>query len=73
MMRESNKNTSVNIAKQRLHRLLTSDRLHCSPTHILQMKEDVFQVLSKYMEINIDNYDLILTRREMHIIYTGEK
>lgn len=67
------KNTSVVVAKHRLHQLLSSDRLNCSPVLIGQMKHDIFQVVSKYMELEPDKFEMVLTRYEMYIKYTGEE
>lgn len=65
--------TSVLVAKQRLQKLLSSDRLDCSPVLIGQMKTDIFQTISKYMEIEPDDFNMTLTRKEIHIQYTGEE
>ncbi len=65
--------TSVNIAKYRLQRVLTSDRIHCSSDLIEQMKDDIYHTISKYMEIKQDDFDMTLTRKDMYIRYTGEK
>lgn len=67
------KQTSVAVAKQRLYRLLSSDRMNCSPLLVGQMKVDVFQTISKYMEIKPEDFEMTLTRQEMHIRYTGEE
>lgn len=73
MISIKNKGKSVNIAKHRLHQLLYSDRINCSPEIIQQLKEDVYLTLSKYMEIPPDDFEMTLTRKEMRIKYTGEK
>lgn len=65
--------TSVMVAKQRLEKLLISDRMNCTPDLINQMKEDIFHTISKYMEIEQKDFEMTLTRKEMLIRYTGEK
>ncbi|MFI3208032.1 MAG: cell division topological specificity factor MinE [Eubacteriales bacterium] len=65
--------SSVVVAKQRLQQLLSSDRINCSPDLMNQMREDIFHTISKYMEIEPQNFEMTLTRKEMQIRYTGEK
>ncbi len=67
------KNSSVNIAKHRLQSVLFSDRMYCSSDIMEQMREDLYHTISKYMEIDPKNFELKLTRKDMHIKYTGEK
>ena len=67
------KKTSVGIAKQRLQQLLTSDRLRCSPDVLIQMKEDLFYAISKYIEVVPEEFELNLTRTDIHIRFTGEE
>lgn len=65
--------TSVNIAKYRLKNVLSSDRIHCSSDLIEQMRDDIYHTISKYMEIEQNDFDMTLTRRDIYIRYTGEK
>lgn len=65
--------TSVHIAKYRLQRVLSADRIQCSTDLIDQMKKDIYSTISKYIEIEEDSFEMTLTRKEMHIRYTGEK
>lgn len=71
--RLESKITSVNIAKARLHTVLSSDRMQCSSDLIEQMKEDIYNTISKYMEIDKCNFELSITRKNIYIRYTGEK
>ncbi len=66
------KNASVSIAKQRLQNVLSSDRTQCAPDKVLQLKQDMFFVVSKYIQIKEDHFDLEFTRSDIHIRYTGE-
>lgn len=44
--------TSSQIAKDRLKILLISDRVNCSPEMMELIKNDIAQVISKYMKID---------------------
>ena len=47
------KKNSGNVAKDRLKLLLISDRADCSPDVMENIKNDIIQVISKYMELDI--------------------
>ena len=64
--------SSVPVAKQRLQTLLSADRMQCSPELINQMKEDVYNALTKYIEIVPENFELSLSHSDIHITYAGE-
>ena len=49
------KKSSGSVAKDRLKLVLVSDRTNCSPEIMEQMKNDIIQVISKYMEIDMEN------------------
>lgn len=65
--------SSVYVAKQRLHQLLSSDRVHCTPDLVNQMQDDIYATISKYIEITPDKFELNLTRTDIHIRFSGEK
>ena len=46
------KKSSGDVAKDRLKLLLVSDRADCSPDVMEAIKNDIIQVISKYMEID---------------------
>ena len=46
------KKNSGDVAKDRLKLLLISDRADCSPEIMEKIKNDIIQVISKYMEID---------------------
>lgn len=48
------KHTSRYVAKDRLKSLLVSDRANCSQTLIEHISNDMFTLLSKYNEMDID-------------------
>ena len=54
--------SSREIAKDRLKILLISDRVNCSPEMMEMIKNDIIQVISKYMEIDTEGLDIQITR-----------
>lgn len=58
------KKSSGDIAKDRLKLLLVSDRANCSPDIMEKIKNDIIQVISKYMEIDTDGLDIQITQTE---------
>lgn len=58
------KKTSSNVAKDRLKLVLVSDRANCTPEIMEQMKNDIIQVISKYVEIDTDGLDIKITQTE---------
>lgn len=58
------KKTSSNVAKDRLKLVLVSDRANCSPEVMEQMKNDIINVISKYVEIDTEGLDIKITQTE---------
>lgn len=58
------KKSSGNYAKDRLKLLLVSDRAGCSPELMEMIKNDIINVISKYMEIDKDGLDIQITQTE---------
>lgn len=58
------KKSSGSVAKKRLQFLLVSDRANCSPEIMEQIKNDIINVLSKYVEIDTDGLDIKITQTE---------
>jgi len=58
------KKTSGDVAKDRLKLLLVSDRADCSPDVMEAIKNDIIQVISKYMEIDAEGLDIQITQTE---------
>ena len=50
--------SSCQIAKDRLKILLISDRVNCSPEMMELIKNDIAQVISKYMKIDTENMEI---------------
>ena len=53
---------SKDVAKDRLKLLLISDRTDCSAEMLEMIKNDIIQVISKYMEIDTEGLDIQITR-----------
>lgn len=58
------KKSSGSIAKDRLKLVLVSDRANCSPDVMEQIKKDIIDVLSKYVEIDFEGLDIKITQTE---------
>lgn len=56
--------SSGNVAKDRLKLVLVSDRANCSPELMEQMKNDIINVISKYVEIDLRGLDIKITQTE---------
>lgn len=52
---------SGNVAKNRLQLVLVHDRVDLSPGKMDQLKDDLIQVISKYVEIDQHGIDIALT------------
>ncbi len=60
-----NSESSSDIAKNRLKVAITSDRAVCSPELMERMKNDIIEVISKYIEIDKDGLDIKVTKTEL--------
>ena len=58
------KKKSGDVAKDRLKLLLVSDRANCSPDVMEMIKNDIINVISKYMEIDVSGLDIQITQTE---------
>ena len=58
------KKSSGDVAKDRLKLLLISDRADCSPDVMEMIKNDIIQVISKYMDIDAQGLDIQITETE---------
>lgn len=52
------------MAKDRLKLLLVSDRANCAPEVMEMIKNDIINVISKYMIIDTDALDIQITQTE---------
>ena len=58
------KKSSGSVAKDRLKLVLVTDRANCSPDLMEQMKKDIIDVISKYVEIDLKGLDIKITQTE---------
>lgn len=58
----SSKKGSKSTAKERLQLVLVHDRAGMSPVFLEKLKEEIMQVISKYIEIEQDEFNIELTR-----------
>ncbi len=58
------KKTSSEVAKDRLKMVLISDRSACSPEVMERIKNDIVEVLKKYLEIDQEGLDIKITQIE---------
>jgi cell division topological specificity factor len=58
------KKASSNVAKDRLKLVLVSDRANCSPEIMEQIKNDIINVISKYIEIDTEGLDIKIMQTE---------
>lgn len=66
------KTSSVRIAKDRLKVLLVSDRVNCTPDAFEKIKMELFKTVSKYLDVAPEEFDVQITRTDIHIKLTGE-
>ena len=59
------KKSSGDVAKDRLKLLLVSDRASCSPEMMEQIKNEIIQVISKYVEIDVEGLDIKVKQMEL--------
>ncbi len=58
------KKGSGDVAKDRLKFILVSDRSNCSPELMEMIKNDIIEVISKYMDIDPQGLDIQITETE---------
>ena len=58
------KKNSGDVAVDRLKLLLVSDRANCSPEIMEMIKNDIIQVISKYMDIDTEALNIEITQTE---------
>lgn len=65
--------SSVNIARDRIKALVTSDRVNCTPESYDKICRELYGVLSKYIEFTEDDFHVQITRTHLLIDFAGEK
>ncbi|MBK1811349.1 cell division topological specificity factor MinE [Clostridium sp. YIM B02505] len=58
----SNKPTPKDVAKDRLKLILIHDRGDLAPEVLENIKQEILQVISKYVEIDSDDIDITITK-----------
>lgn len=67
------KKSSVSIAKNRLKQLVSSDRMLCVPDSYETLSNELYQVLSKYIDLSEDNFRMEIKRTHILIHFSGEE
>lgn len=58
----NNKQTTKNIAKERLKLVLVHDRTNCTPELLELLKEDILNSISEHVDYDTNNLDIKITR-----------
>lgn len=66
------KRSSVSIAKNRLKTLVLSDRVHCIPSTYDKIQRELYEALSKYMELTEDDFHVEINRTQVVITFAGD-
>ena len=66
------KNTSVDVAKDRIKALLVSDRVNCTPDTFEKLQNELYKSISKYVEVIPEEFDVKMTRSYIYIKLMGE-
>lgn len=56
------KPASKDVAKERLQLVLVHDRANVDPDLLEKLRAEIMQVISKYMEIQVENLDIQITK-----------
>jgi cell division topological specificity factor len=63
------KKKSRDIAKDRLKILLISDRINCTPEVMERIKQDIFEVLTKYIQIDSEKMEIQVSKRKINVFW----
>ena len=58
------KNKSGSVAKDRLKLVLIHDRMNCSTELLEMMRADIVEVISKYVDIDTDEFNIEISNME---------
>lgn len=67
------KKSSVSIAKNRLKYLVSSDRMVCIPESYETLENEIYQVISKYIELSEEDFRMEIKRTHLLIHFSGEE
>ncbi|MGQ9888683.1 MAG: cell division topological specificity factor MinE [Aggregatilineales bacterium] len=59
-------------AKERLQFILVHDRINLSPERLQAMKQEILDVISKYVAVDRDNVDIALQQRQRDSLIVAE-
>lgn len=71
MGRSGNKG-SGSTAKQRLQFVLLHDRINLPPEKLQAMKQEILEVISKYVKVDQENVDIALQQRHRNSLLVAE-
>ena len=57
--------TSSDVAKGRLKMALVADRAYCSPDIMERIKNDIIEVISRYMDVDKEGLDIQITQTDV--------
>ncbi|MGX8794618.1 cell division topological specificity factor MinE [Fusibacter sp. JL298sf-3] len=57
-----NKQSSKNVAKERLKLVLVNDRSNCSPELLELIKKDILSSISEHVDYDVDQLDIKITK-----------
>ena len=63
------KKKSRDVAKDRLKILLISDRINCTPEVMERIKQDIFEVLTKYIQIDSEKMEIQVSKRKINVFW----
>ena len=67
------KQSSVSVAKNRLKALVTIDRVQCLPDSYESICRELYETISKYIEITEDEFQVEIERTHIYINFLGEE
>lgn len=59
-------------AKERLQFILVHDRINLPPERLQEMKQEILDVISKYVAVDRDNVDIALQQRQRESLLVAE-
>ncbi|MFN8528126.1 MAG: cell division topological specificity factor MinE [Anaerolineae bacterium] len=63
---------SSDVARERLQFILIHDRIHLPPERMDMMKQEILAVLRKYIDVEGDNLDIALQKRDKNSLLVAE-
>ncbi len=60
------------LQKKDFETLLMADRMQCTPETAEKFSSDIYHTVSKYLEVKPEDFNIKITRSDIHIKITGE-